>query len=63
MLGSDGDLVIGTPHHLPILPPLFMGDQPSLEEDVVQEDINDDVVAAVDFSGDSLATTDDMLRI
>ena len=63
VLCADGDIISGRAHHLPVLPSLFVGDQSPLNKDVVQEDIDDDVVAAVDFSCDSLATTDDMLRI
>ena len=41
--------------------PLLVGDQSSLFEDVVQEDIHDDVVAGVDLTAHSLAAAHNML--
>ena len=63
MFGSNGDLVSCRPHHLPIVPLLLVGDQPSLDEDVVEEDVDDIVVTGVDLSGNSLAATDDVLCV
>ena len=45
MLGPDGDFIRWCPHRLPVLPFLLVGDQPSL----VQDDVNDDVVKSVDL--------------
>ena len=63
MLGPDGDLISGRPHHLPVFPLLLVGDQSSLDEDVVQEDVDDDVVPGVDFSRHFSAASDDVLRV
>ena len=49
MLSSDGDLVSCRPHRLPVFPLLLIGDKSSLDEDVVQENVHDDVV---DFKTD-----------
>ena len=61
--GSYRDLIFWSPHHLPILPPLLVGDQPSLLEDVVQEGVYDHVVPGVDFPSHLFAAADDVLRI
>ena len=54
MFGSDRDLVVVRLDHLPIFPLLLVGDQSSLFEDVVQEDVHD-VVAGAYFSKNPLA--------
>ena len=63
MLGPDRDLVSGTPHHLPVFPPLLVGDQSSLFEDVVEEDVDDSVVPSVDFPAHFLAAAYNVLCI
>ena len=63
MLRSDGDLVPGTLHHLPFFPPLFVGYETSLDENVVQEDIDDNIMPVVDLSRHFPAATYDMLRV
>ena len=63
MLGPDGDLVVGRLYNFPIIPLLLVGDQSSLDEDVVEEDIDDIIVTGVDLSGNSLAATDDVLCV
>ena len=62
VLGSDGDLVVGGPHSFLIIPSLLVGDQSSLDEDVVEEDVHHDVVPRVDVAA-HLAAADDVLRI
>ena len=56
MLGPDSDLVRSGAHHLPVFPTLFMGNQSSLDEYIVEEDVHDDVVASIDFSNFSATT-------
>ena len=63
MFGSDGDLVCSGARRLPFFPLLLVGDQSSLDEDVVQEDVDHNVVPGVDLSGDFLAATYDVLGI
>ena len=63
MLGSDGDLVTGRSDRLPVLPLPFVGDQPSLFEDIVEEDFHDGIMAGVDLTADPLAAADDVLCI
>ena len=63
MLGSDGDLVAGRSDRLPVFPLLLVGDQSSLHQNVVEEDIHDNVVPGVDLSGDFPAAADDVLGI
>ena len=50
---SDGDLITGRPHRLAVLPPLLVGDQSSLFEGVVEEDVDDSVMAGIDLTADS----------
>ena len=52
VLGPDGDLVSRCHHRFPIFPLLLVGDQSSLDEDVVQEDVKDYVVQGDDFCTD-----------
>ena len=49
MLHSDGDLIIGRLHNLPLIPLLLVGDELPLFDDIVQEDIDDYIVPGVDF--------------
>ena len=63
VLGPDGDFILGCSHGLPLLPLLLVGDQSSLDEDVVEEDVHDDVVAGVDLSYRLLAAENTVLRV
>ena len=63
MLGPDGDLVVGGPHCLPLIPLLLVGVQSSLDEDVLQEDVHDDVVACVYLTVHLPAATYDVFSI
>ena len=56
MLGPDGDLVVGRPHHFPLFPLRFVGDKSSLDEGVVQDDIDDEVMPFVDLIGHSCSS-------
>ena len=55
MFCSNGDLIIGRSRRFHVLPPLFVGGQSSLDEDVVQEDVDHDVVPSVDLTSRLLA--------
>ena len=63
MLSPDGDLVRGRQNHLPVLQPPFMLNQPSLEEDVVREDVDHNVVTGVYLRARISAAADDVLCI
>ena len=63
MLGHNSDFVLRGSHGLSIIPLLLVGDQSSLDEDVVEEDVDDDVVAGVDLTTHPLAVADDVLGI
>ena len=63
MLGPNCDFVPGRLDHLPLFPFLFVGDQSSLNEAVVEEVVHDIVVPVIDLSGDPLAAAYDVLAI
>ena len=63
MLCPDRDFVSGSPHHLPVLPLLLVSDQSSLDEDVVEEDVQNDVMPGDDFTTNISAVADDVLGI
>ena len=63
MLSSDGDLVSWGPHHPPIFPLLFEGDQSSLKDGIVHEGIDHNELAVVDLNTGPLAATDDVPRV
>ena len=63
MLGTDGDLVARGPYHLPVFPLLLAGDESSLDEDVVHEDVHHNVMTCIDHHRHFLATTDDVTHI
>ena len=63
MLSSDGDFICWSLHNRHVLPLLFMEDQSSLNQHVIQEDIDDDVVAGVDFGTYIPAATYDVLGV
>ena len=50
VLCSSRDIVAGTHHCLPVLLQLFVGDQSSLDEDIVEKDVQDHVMPCVDLS-------------
>ena len=50
-------------HSLPLIPPLLVGDQPSLFEDIIEKDVDDDIMAGIDICADSLRTAHDVLRV
>ena len=60
MLGPDGDLVSRRSHRLPLSPLLLVGNQSSLLEDVVEENVHDCVVSGVDLTAHLLAVADDL---
>ena len=60
MLRADGDFICWCLHRLPIFPLLLVGDQSSLDEDVVQEDLDDGVVAGADLPAHLLTAADDV---
>ena len=57
----DGDFVDGIPHHLPVLPPLLVGNQSSLNQNVVEDDFEDVVVSGVDLSTRLSPAADDAI--
>ena len=63
MFGANGDLVGFRPNHLPFFPLLFVGDESSLFEDVVEGDVDNDVVAGVDVADHLHTATGDVLRV
>ena len=63
VLSADSDFVPSTPHRLPILPLLLVGDQSSLDEDIIQEYVQDDVMASDDFAAHFPAAADVMLCV
>ena len=63
MFCSDCDLVCLRPDHLAVLPLLLTSDQSSLDEDIVQEDVDDDVMTGVDLTRDSFAAAYDMIGV
>ena len=63
VFGPDCDLIRWCPHHLPVLPLLLTSDQSSLDEDVVQEDVDDDVMTGVDLTRDSFAAAYDVIGV
>ena len=52
---------MGCSYHLPVLPLLLVGDESSLDEDVVREDVHDGIIAGVDIGAHFLAAADDMV--
>ena len=50
LFSPDGDLISCCRHCLPVIPLLLVGNQPSLLEDVVEEDVDQDVVPCIDLS-------------
>ena len=63
MLSPDGDLVIHAPNHLAVRSLLLVGDQSSLFEDLVEEDVDNNIVPGVDLSRYLSAAAHDMSRI
>ena len=63
MLRPDCDLVARRSHRLQVIPLLLVGDQSSLDEVVVEEDVDNDVVAGVDLPKYILTEADYMLWV
>ena len=63
MFGTDCDLVPGRSYHFSIFPFLFVGDQSSLDEDVVEQNVDHDVVSCVYPAAHFLAATDYVLSV
>ena len=63
MFCPDGDLIGLCSHHLPVLPLLFVFYQSSLVEYVVEKDLDNDIVAGVDFTSRLSAATYDVFRV
>ena len=62
VLGPDGDLVPGCSHCLHVFPLLFIGDESSPDEGVVQEDVQD-IVPGLDIWAHRLQVAYDMLGV
>ena len=63
MFRSDGYLVVWRSHHLPLVPALLVANKSSLNEDVVQENVHDIVMAGVDLAAHLPAAADDVFRV
>ena len=63
MFRSDGYLVVWRSHHLPLVPALLVANKSSLNEDVVQENVHDIVMAGVDLAAHLPAAAEEVLCI